>query len=222
MVYLKDKDRTNIDVVARVYDTSKATTKNGKTVQWAGFAVHPDDPRFDGSPWLIQEQRKEKVIGEDGKPVLGKDGRPTYKPLIKDGKPVYTNEEPLYENQIKQLVEAAGDNKTPLLSKEGKEIGTLYGVQVDAPVYYKGKGNVPSLSLKDGHVPFRPSTLPVGEDTLDRVFTESKAIRDANPRVAAAPEAEAPVAEAEASVAEASAEEVAEAPAPEESAPDFA
>lgn len=117
-----------------------------------------------------------------------------------DGKKVYDNKAPYAAKQMDAIKEAAGDNKTPLLTKDGKEIGTIYGVKADLMV---GNGrnlliNTKTLESTDKSV--QPDAE--GKSVLTRSFEKVIPFKEAQE----AARAEKAAADKEAKAAEAQAE----------------
>lgn len=179
-----------VDLVVSVYDNghwskevpgkdgAKPTKREGVFVQQT---VHPDSPIAAGQTYLGL------------KAVPGDNGR------------VNTNEN-LATSQFAKVVEAAGDNTSPLLNAEGEQVGTNYGVKADimfggAKKGSDGKAGARYALLNSKTLaPSDLSVAPQGDQTInDRIFAsqaEAKAARTAAAE-AEAPQADAPAVEVE-------------------------
>jgi len=167
-----------VDLVACFYDNSVAK-KDGKVAAHYGEVWgHPGAEISEGQTNLaLVTQRTEA-----------------------DGKTQFNHSVAFFPGQVEAIKEAAGDNHTPLLDKDGVERGTIYGVKADLmSVSREGKvvGFMPNTKT------LQATTLSVGDkdgkDIRAQIFDSmavSKLARDAEK---AAPQA-APQAEAEVQV----------------------
>lgn len=148
---------TGVNLLARTYDDN--VTKDGKT-QYIDFQVDSRDPRGPGQQVL-------SLIRHEVSP----------------GK--FNNSAPFSQSQYDAVKEAAGDNKTPILDKEGNAIGTLYAF----------KANVMPSSRRDGLVPVLSTASPSDFPPIDK-DTYTAQIETTKAAAAAAREARAAEAEA--------------------------
>ncbi|WP_424863100.1 hypothetical protein [Streptomyces sp. MMS24-I29] len=163
MALLKGKGAmTGVNLIAKVYKNS--VTKNGKAV-YADVQVDARDPR--GPSQANLHLKSERVKGNDDKPR-------------------FDNGAPYSTSQMEEIVKAAGPNTEPILDKDGKEVGTLYGF----------KGNVIPTTRHTGLVvntkSVGPSDFKVDGKTLNNQFASMRAARtaakEAQAQAAAAPE----------------------------------
>ena len=162
---------TDVNLVAVTYDNS--TTKDGKESQYLDVQVDGRDPRGKGQTNLHLVSERTEF----------------------EGKTRYNNSAPYTKKQFDAIKEAAGDNKTPVINKDGQEVGTLYAVKASVMPAGTGKGLVINTAK-----PMSTSEFKVDAKTLTG---QMDAVRDAKAAKAAAKEAAAPAPEAEQQVEQA-------------------
>lgn len=163
-----------VDLFISFYENAVVEKDGAVTAHYGEAYGHPDAPvSKDQSNLALVTQRTER-----------------------DGKTLFSHSAPFYPKQMEAIIEAAGDNTAPLKNKDGKVVGTIYGVKADVMTSQsKGKtiGFIPNTKT------LQPSELSVAEvgglDIRSRAFAamkEAKAAREAEKAK------EAPVAEVEA------------------------
>lgn len=180
MVNLKGKGALEgVNLAVDVYDSSVYTDPNSGEIRkhYLDASVHKDDERFAGQ--TVPNLRFTKKAGVDGKPDQF------------DTKVGYT------PGQLAAIEEAAGDNKTPLLDKDGKQVGTTYGVKAN-------------LFVKEDHLMLNTKTVgpsdlsvvtePGGPSYREQVFQAVKANRAAKKEATATGATPTVAAEAEVAV----------------------
>ena len=165
MVNLKGKGALEgVNLAVDVYDSSVYADDKGEVRKhYLDVSVHKDDERFTGQ--TVPNLRFSKKAGQDGKPDQF------------ETKVGYT------PGQLTAIEEAAGDNKTALLDKDGKQVGTTYGIKAN-------------LFVKEDHLMVNTKTVgpselsvvtePGGPTYREQVFQAVKINRDAKKEAAAA------------------------------------
>jgi hypothetical protein len=175
MAQLKGKgSMTGINLIAKSFHNS--VTKDGKS-QYLDVQIDARDSRG-------PEQTNLHLVSERQK--------------TDDGKTRFNNGAPYSTSQFEEIKKAAGDNLTPILNKDGEEIGTVYGIKGNVMPATRGTGLVMNTKTLEA------SAFTVDAKTLDNQFDSMRAAKDAK----AAAEATAE------STAESTAEAAAEAMAP--------
>lgn len=162
---------TDVNLIARTFNNS--TTKDGKESQYLDVQVDARDPRGKGQTNL-------HLISE----------RTEF-----EGKARYNNSAPYTKKQFDAIKEAAGDNLTPIVNKDGEEIGTMYAVKASVMPAGTGKGLVINTSK-----PMTTSEFKVDGKTMTG---QMESVKEAKAAKAAAKEAAAPAPEAEQQVEQA-------------------
>ena len=104
MAFLKGKGAmTGVNLIAKVYNNS--ATKDNKS-HYIDVQVDARDTR--GPEQTNLHLRSDRVMGDDGKTR-------------------YNNGAPYSVGQLQEIVKAAGPNTEPILDKDNKAVGTLYG-----------------------------------------------------------------------------------------------
>lgn len=171
----------DVPLIVSVYDKSYFETKNGKTGNaFAEFRLHPDDERAKGQ--VFPELRATRT-GE--------------KP---DGTPVYERRIAVFESQMADIKEAAGDNKFDLTNVDGQKVGECYVVEADLMV----------TNAKYGPMKFGTNERMAPDRYLAPHF---KSIRPADPALAATVDGKTPLDRSYDLLKEARAAKAAEAPA---------
>lgn len=157
---------TNVNLVVGKYDKSVYTNDKGNTSHFVDAMV---------------DHRDARAAGDSNLHISRKDG--------KDGR---TNNDQAYsDGQWNAIVEAAGENKTPMRDKEGNEVGTYYAVK--GSLMKTGATELVINTKK----PLGPSDFQIDEKTNDAQFDHMKAAKAAKQaakaeKAAAAPAAETP------------------------------
>lgn len=161
-----------LDLVVIAYDNRVHKNKETGEVlnHYLDVRLHPEDRRAPGQTTLALVSKK------DAKSPNG-----------------YNNSAPYASKQFEAIVEAAGDNKTPLTNQTGEVLGTIYGVKADV---FINKGLVIANTKT-----LEPSTFSVqndaaGKDIRTRMFDSMKEASQARDAAKAAAAAEAPAPEA--------------------------
>ena len=162
---------TDVNLVAVTYDN--ATTKDGKESQYFDVQVDGRDPRGKGQTNLHLVSERTEF----------------------EGKTHYNNSAPYTKKQFEAIKEAAGDNKTPVINKDGQEIGTMYGVKASVMPAGTSKGLVINTAK-----PMSTSEFKLDDKTMTG---QMAVVREAKAAKAAAKEAAAPAPEAEQQVEQA-------------------
>src|SRR5438067_159521 len=119
MALLKGKGAmTGVNLIAKVYNNS--ATKDNKT-HYIDVQVDARDPR--GPEQTNLHLKSDRIAGEDGKTR-------------------YNNGAPYSIGQLQEIVKAAGPNTEPILDKDSKQVGTLYGVKGNVMPAARGTGLV--------------------------------------------------------------------------------
>ena len=166
---------SEVPLVVNDYDSGFSThPETGNVTRYPDIRVHPDDPRAEGQTTLALRTKKQEA-GQ------------------------YSNGVAMAESQMKSIAEAAGpEGTTPLLNKDGEQVGTTYAVTADL-MYASGKGNglVPNTkTLKASDPEYGVQPTADGKTINNRIFEAQTAAKEA--KEAAAAEAEAPEPEPEA------------------------
>jgi hypothetical protein len=174
MAQLKGKgSMTGINLIAKSFHNS--VTKDGKS-QYLDVQIDARDARG-------PEQTNLHLVSERQK--------------TDDGKTRFNNGAPYSTGQFEEIKKAAGDNLTPILNKDGEEIGTVYGIKGNVMPATRGTGLVMNTKTLEA------SAFTVDANTLDNQFDSmraAKATAEATVETTAEATAEgtAPSAEAEA------------------------
>ncbi len=182
---------SEVPLVVNDYESGFSThPETGNVTRYPDIRVHPDDPRAEGQTTLALRTKKQEA-GQ------------------------YSNGVAMAESQMKSIAEAAGpEGTTPLLNKDGEQVGTTYAVTADL-MYASGKGNglVPNTkTLKASDPEYGVQPTADGKTINNRIFEAQTAAKEA--KEAAAAEAEAPEPEAEAPAKKAPAKKAAAKKAP--------
>ena len=178
----------SVDLVVMSYDGRHAPKPvNGVqapiTTRYIDARIHPDDRRAAGQTTLALVAKRD--------------------PSAPSG---YNNAERYSENQFQAIVEAAGDNRSDLLNKEGVKVGDVYGVKADL-LLNNGSAIINTKSVVASELSVTPDAD--GKNIQQRMFetmAATKAAREAEksaakdvaaPEAAAAAETEAPEVAAE-------------------------
>lgn len=193
-----------LNAVVLAYDNRSYNDKEGNLKgRFLDVRLHPEDRRAEGQTSLAFAVKK------DDKAPGG-----------------YNNGVGYSAKQLDAIKEAAGDNTAPLNDKDGKQVGTIYGVKGD--VFFSNNAAVLNTkTLESTDLSVQPNAD--GKSIQDQIFDKQRANKDAkgaekSEAEAPAPEAEKPAAKkpasrtrAKAAATKAAAEaKAAEAPAPEE------
>ncbi|WP_181273675.1 hypothetical protein [Brevibacterium oceani] len=158
MVMLQGKGAmTGVNLVAKVYNNGE--TKDGKS-HYADIQVDARDPRAKGQTNLNLKSEARKDA--EGKPVLDANGRQRF-----------SNGAPYSKGQLEEIVKAAGPNKEPLVTKDGKEVGTVYGLKGSVMPSTNGSGLVVNTKKVE------PGEFKVDKDTIANQFDAMREARDA-------------------------------------------
>ncbi|MFD7554569.1 hypothetical protein ACFV9E_08520 [Streptomyces sp. NPDC059835] len=90
-----------------------------------------------------------------------------------DGKVRYNNGAPYSTSQMEEIAKAAGPNTEPILDKDGKEVGTIYGFKGNVMPATRGTGLVVNTKSVEA------SEFEVDSTTLDNQLTSMRAARKA-------------------------------------------
>jgi hypothetical protein len=182
---------SEVPLVVNDYDSGFSThPETGNVTRYPDIRVHPDDPRAEGQTTLAL--RTKKVDGQ------------------------YSNGVAMAESQMKSIAEAAGpEGTTPLLNKDGEQVGTTYAVTADL-MYASGTGNglVPNTKTLKASDPEYGVEPVDGKSINNRIFESQQAASEAKKAAAAEAEAEAPEPEAAAPAKKAPAKKAAAKKAP--------
>lgn len=172
MAVLKGKGAmTGVNLVARSYDSS--VTQDGRTRYLDVMVDHRDQRGADQTNLHLTSQR-----------------------VIEDNRTTFNNSAGYRSTQFDKIVEAAGDNTTPLLNKNGEKVGTIYGLKADLMPSPRGSGLLINTN-KD----LQASDFAVDGTTIDEMFVSMAQAKDARAAAQAAAPAAEPEATAEADVA---------------------
>lgn len=159
MAQLKGKgSMTGINLIAKSFHNS--VTKDGKS-QYLDIQIDARDPRG-------PDQTNLHLVSE--------------RQQTDDGKTRFNNGAPYSASQFEEIKKAAGDNLTPILNKDGEEIGTVYGIKGNVMPASRGTGLVMNTKTLGA------SEFSVDAKTLDSQFGSMRAAKAAAD--AKAPEAE--------------------------------
>ncbi|MFI9629322.1 hypothetical protein [Streptomyces sp. NPDC052042] len=163
MALLKGKGAmTGVNLIAKVYKNN--VTKDGKTV-YADVQVDARDAR---GPKQTNLHLKSERVKED------------------DGTTRFNNGVPYSTSQMEEIAKAAGPNTEPILDKDGKAVGTLYGFKGNVMPATRGNGLVVNTKSVG------PSDFKVDGTTLNNQFASMRAAqtaaKEARAQAAAAPE----------------------------------
>lgn len=145
---------SGLNVAVLAYDRSVAKNKETGEISshYLDARLHPDDARAAGQSTLA-------LVSEPD-------------PKSRSG---YNNSKPYAASQFAEIQKAAGDNVAPLLTKDGTEVGKIYGVKVDGMV--RGKGLVMNTKTLQ---PSEMSVQPTAEgDIQKRIFDSQSAAKEA-------------------------------------------
>lgn len=171
----------NLAVIA--YDKSVAKNKETGEIRshYLDARLHPEDQRAAGQTTLAL------VTDKDPKSRSG-----------------YSNTRPYSASQMDAIKEAAGDNVAPLLTKDGEEVGKIYGVKADV-LFNQGAAIVNTKTVESSDLSVGPVD---GKDIQTRIFDSQAQARQARDAAKAAKAAEAQAApQAETAAPEAQAAE---------------
>lgn len=154
----------DVNLVVMAYDSSVSKDDEGNVRgHYLDVAIHPDDPRAEGQRNLHLVSRK------DEKSPSGVNNNVKYQ-----------------ASQMDKIKEAAGKNTAPIKTKEGKRVGTSYGVVADV-LLKNGTGGI--LNTQD----IKRSDLSVaakgGKDIRGRMIDSMKVAKEAAPAKTAEPKA---------------------------------
>lgn len=188
MANLRGKSTKNVDLVVSAYDNQVARNKKTGEVgnHYVIAQIHPDSPLGQGPDQTLLALNSKR----DDKAKSG-----------------YDNAIPVSASQFELMKEAAGDNKSPLQTKDGKDVGVNLVFNANLTKATRGPGFAINTSQ-----PMQASELSAapdadGRDIQTRIFEQQKANKaakverdlankDAEPEVEAEAQTEA-VAEAE-------------------------
>lgn len=161
MAQLKGKgSMTGINLIAKSFHNS--VTKDGKS-QYLDVQIDARDPRG-------PDQTNLHLVSE--------------RQQTDDGKTRFNNGAPYSTSQFEEIKKAAGDNLTPILNKDGEEIGTVYGIKGNVMPATRGTGLVMNTKTLGA------SEFSVDAKTLDNQFDSMRAAKDAKAADVKDPEAE--------------------------------
>lgn len=163
----------NLAIIA--YDKSVAKNKDTGEIRshYLDARLHPEDARAAGQTTLAL------VTDKDPKSRSG-----------------YSNTRPYSASQMDSIKEAAGDNVAPLLTKDGTEVGKIYGVKADV-LFNDGGAIVNTKTVEKSEMSVGAVD---GKDIQTRIFDSQSQARQARDAAkaskAAEAQAEAPQADA--------------------------
>lgn len=178
MALLKGKGAmTGVNLLAKVYDNG--ATKDGKT-HYVDVQVDARDAR--GPEQTNLHLKSERIKSDDPKRQFN------------NGAPYSTSDDPAKPGQLQEIIKAAGDNKTPILDKDGAQVGTVYAVKANVMPASRGTGLVINTKTVEA------SDFVVDANTLDNQFESMRAAKAAQAEAKAAQAEATPAPEAEQAV----------------------
>lgn len=161
-----------LNAVVLAYDNRSYNDKEGNLKgRFLDVRLHPEDRRAEGQTSLAFAVKPDKNAPGG-----------------------YNNGVGYSAKQLDAIKEAAGDNVAPLNDKDGKQVGTIYGVKGD--VFFSNNAavlNTKTVEATDLSV--QPNAD--GKSIQDQIFDKQRANKEAKAKTAEKSEAEAPALEAE-------------------------
>lgn len=153
----------DVDLYVKAYDNSVFKNENGEaTTQYLDAGIHPDSPRAEGQRLLSLTSKK------DEKSPSGYNNTAAYSALDSGDT----------KSQFSRIKEAAGDNHSPLKTKDGKTVGTVYGIKANLTPARDGSG----MAIRTDQE-MSPSEFPVQPLTKDGEVSKNGRGRELQERI---------------------------------------